>query len=81
MLPHLTDFFGNPSSGHLYGAEPKAALAAARTQVADLIGARPGEIVFTASGSEADLLALRGAVLASRRARPHDHAPCGRVRS
>ncbi|MEV0691600.1 aminotransferase class V-fold PLP-dependent enzyme [Streptomyces sp. NPDC050388] len=67
MAPYLTDFFGNPSSSHPYGAEPKAALSAARAQVAGLIGARPDEMVFTASGSEADLLALRGAVLASGR--------------
>lgn len=71
MLPHLTDLFGNPSSSHPYGAEPRAALERARAQVAGLIGARPGEIVFTASGSEADLLALRGAVLAAGRSRPH----------
>lgn len=32
MLPHLTDFFGNPSSSHPYGAEPKAALGRARAQ-------------------------------------------------
>ncbi|MFJ7219199.1 cysteine desulfurase family protein [Amycolatopsis sp. NPDC098790] len=64
-LPHWTDFFGNPSSEHAYGAEPRRALAAARAQVAGLIGARPEEIVFTASGSEANLLALRGAVLAA----------------
>ncbi|WP_239697784.1 cysteine desulfurase family protein [Streptomyces sp. F-1] len=71
MLPHLTDFFGNPSSGHPHAVEPRRALAEARGQVADLIGAEPGEIVFTGSGSEADLLALRGAVLASGRSRPH----------
>ncbi|MGY6023302.1 aminotransferase class V-fold PLP-dependent enzyme [Streptomyces spinosirectus] len=71
MLPHLTDFFGNPSSGHPYGAGPRQALAEARAQVAALIGARAGEIVFTGSGSEADLLALRGAVIASGRPRPH----------
>ncbi|MFF4771394.1 cysteine desulfurase/sulfurtransferase TusA family protein [Microtetraspora fusca] len=71
MLPHLTRFFGNPSSGHTYGVEPRSALAHARAQVAALIGARADEIVFTASGSEADLLALRGAVLASGRERPH----------
>ncbi|MGW2422982.1 cysteine desulfurase family protein [Streptomyces sp. NPDC001709] len=69
--PYLTDFFGNPSSSHPYGAEPRRALAGARAQVAALIGARPSEIVFTSSGSEADLLALRGAVLASGRTRPH----------
>src|SRR6185437_9182842 len=71
MLPHLTRLFGNPSSGHAYGAGPKAALARAREQVAALIGARPVEIVFTGSGSEADLLALRGAALAAGRPHPH----------
>lgn len=71
MLPHLTTLFGNPSSGHPYAALPREALDAARTQVGDLIGARPGEVVFTASGSEANLLALRGAVVASGRPHPH----------
>ncbi|MER6531823.1 cysteine desulfurase family protein [Streptomyces sp. NPDC001508] len=71
MAPYLSDFFGNPSSGHPYGAEPRRALAEARDRVAALVGARPPEIVFTCSGSEANLLALRGAVLASGRARPH----------
>ncbi|MFI7642339.1 cysteine desulfurase family protein [Nonomuraea sp. NPDC049400] len=67
----LSDLFGNPSSSHPFGEQPRAALRHAREQVAALIGARPHEIVFTASGSEADLLALRGAVLASGRPRPH----------
>jgi cysteine desulfurase len=71
MWPYLTDFFGNPSSNHPYADTPRRALAAARAQVVDLLGAGPGEIVFTGSGSEADLLALRGAVLASGRPRPH----------
>ncbi|MFI2641127.1 cysteine desulfurase family protein [Streptomyces sp. NPDC018610] len=71
MLPYLTCFFGNPSSSHPFGAEPRRALGTARAQVAALIGAEPREIVFTASGSEADLLALRGSVLASGRPRPH----------
>ena len=71
MLPHVTKFFGNPSSGHRYADVPRRALAEARGQVAALIGARPAEIVFTASGSEADLLAIRGAVLAAGRPRPH----------
>ncbi|WP_433003385.1 cysteine desulfurase family protein [Kribbella sp. CA-294648] len=71
MLPHLTTYFGNPSSSYSYGIDAKAALATARTQVAGLIGARPDEIVFTGSGSEANLLALRGAVLAARKPRNH----------
>ncbi|MBV2156744.1 cysteine desulfurase [Kitasatospora sp. SUK 42] len=71
MLPHLTHYFGNPSSGHSYAGEPHAALAWARSQVAGFVGAASSEIVFTASGSEADLLALRGAVLGSGRPHPH----------
>ncbi|MFJ8189147.1 cysteine desulfurase family protein [Streptomyces sp. NPDC096094] len=71
MLPYLADFFGNPSSSHPFSQEPRRALAEARAQVANLIGARPDEVVFTGSGSEADLLALRGAILASGRPHPH----------
>ncbi|MGW4562098.1 cysteine desulfurase family protein [Streptomyces sp. NPDC004561] len=71
MRPYLADRFGNPSSGHVLGAEPAAALVRARGRVAGLIGARAGEIVFTGSGSEADNLALRGAVLAASVDRPH----------
>jgi cysteine desulfurase len=63
-LPYLTTHFGNPSSAHGYAARPRQALAGAREAVAALIGAAPGEIVFTAGGSEADTLAIRGAVLA-----------------
>ncbi|MFD5134624.1 cysteine desulfurase family protein [Streptomyces olindensis] len=71
MWPHVTDFFGNPSSSHSFSQEPRRALVEARAQVTGLIGARTREIVFTGSGSEADLLALRGAVLASGRPHPH----------
>ncbi|WP_420120166.1 cysteine desulfurase family protein [Nakamurella sp.] len=77
MLPWLTTGFGNPSSGHRFGAAARAAVADARRQVADLVGLRtgPGEragrIVFTGSGSEADALAVRGVVLADPRGRRH----------
>ncbi|WP_406263748.1 cysteine desulfurase [Streptomyces sp. NBC_00191] len=71
MRPYLADRFGNPSSDHAYAAEPKAALHRARTQVAELIGAETGEIVFTGPGSEGNNLALRGAVLAAKVDRPH----------
>jgi cysteine desulfurase len=64
-LPHLAVQFGNPSSGHRYAEAPRAAVERARAQVAGLLGARPGEIVFTGSGSEADTLAVRGAALAA----------------
>lgn len=63
MLPFLGAEFGNPSSGHAYGAAPKAALEQARVRVAELIGATSGQVVFTGSGSEANHLALRGVLL------------------
>ena len=69
-LPYLTTHFGNPSSGHAYAGRPRRALAEARQRLADLIGAQPADIVFTAGGSEADNLAIRGTALARDRAAP-----------
>jgi cysteine desulfurase len=60
MDQYLDGSFGNPSSMHGPGREAHAAVDEARADVAALIGAQPGEIVFTASGTEADNLALRG---------------------
>ncbi len=60
MLPWLRGGFGNPSSGHAYGRAGHAAIGAARQQVAQLIGAQPGEIVFTSGGTESNNLALFG---------------------
>jgi cysteine desulfurase len=62
MLPYLEGVFGNPSSMHSFGLEARAAVTAARHQVATLIGAADDEIIFTASGTEANNLALLGAV-------------------
>ena len=56
--------FGNPSSTHAYGESALVILDRARSQIASLIGAKDSEIIFTASGSEADALAIRGAFLA-----------------
>jgi cysteine desulfurase len=64
-LPYLALHFGNPSSSHHYAETPRAAVARARAQVAELLGAGPAEIVFTGGGSEADTLAVRGAALAA----------------
>ena len=66
----LADLFGNASSIHSYGQRAKAALDDARTDVARLIAAEPGDIVFTASGTEADNLALRGVTDAAGPSRP-----------
>lgn len=67
MVPFLGGTFGNPSSLHHEGRVARAAVETARAQVAALIGAEPDEIIFTASGTEADNLALIGAVRASGR--------------
>ncbi|HEU4425594.1 MAG TPA: cysteine desulfurase family protein [Pilimelia sp.] len=61
---YLAAWFGNPSSAHHYADEPAQALHTARQQVAELIGGQPAGVVFTGSGSEANNLAIRGAVLA-----------------
>ena len=65
MLPYFTDAFGNPSSIHSYGQEAKGAVEEARTKVAELIGARSEEIVFTSGGTEADNYALKGVAYAN----------------
>ena len=65
MGPFLSGAFGNPSSRHEEGRLAHAAVDEARAQVAALIGAMPDEIIFTASGTEADNLALIGAIHAS----------------
>jgi cysteine desulfurase len=60
MLPFLREHFGNPSSGHAYGARARTAVAHAREQVAALLGCDAEEIVFTSGGTEANNLAIRG---------------------
>lgn len=60
MLPWLGPQFGNPSSTHPYGRRASQAVADARRRVADLLGARPPEIVFTACATESNNLALLG---------------------
>ena len=67
MLPFFTENFGNPSSHlHSYGLRAKKAVDEARAKVADLINAKPEEIIFTFTGSESNNLALRGLALANR---------------
>lgn len=64
MLPWLREGFGNPSSEHPYGRAARAAVAEARSQVAMLIGAPAEAILFTASATEANNLALLGSARA-----------------
>jgi len=69
MWPFLTNAFGNPSSHHGLGDEAARALAAARAEVAAVIGCRPGDVVFASGGTEADNLAIKGIALANPRGR------------
>src|SRR5262249_18602926 len=71
MTTFLADHYGNPSSGHWAAARAKAAIEAARRQVAALVGCEADEIVFTSGGSEANNLALKGVFLALRERGDH----------
>ena len=73
MLPWFTEKFGNPHSiTHAYGREAEAAVDAARSEVAALIGAEPREIAFTSGATEANNLAIKGAAHFHRE-RGRDH--------
>jgi cysteine desulfurase len=71
MLPYLSTHFGNPSSTHRYGHIAHQAVDNARQQVAGLMHCTPGDIIFTAGGSESDNLAIRGVALARRASGKH----------
>ncbi len=71
MLPYLKEQFGNPLSLHRYGDGPRQAVDEAREKVADLIGARGNEVYFTASGSEANNMAVKGIALMNRKRGQH----------
>lgn len=65
ILPYFSEFYGNPSSAHSFGGQVAEKVTQAREQVAALLGARPGEIVFTSGGTESDNAAVRSALAAS----------------
>ncbi len=60
MLPYLRDIYGNPQSIHSWGDKTREAIEKARGQVAAMIAADAQEIIFTASGSEANNMAIKG---------------------
>ncbi len=62
MLPFLGPRWGNPSGGHALARDARRAVDEARDVVAACLGAEPGEVVFTGGGTEADNLAVIGAV-------------------
>ena len=73
--PYLTGIFGNPSSHHTVGEAAARGLEDARRRVAAVLGARRSDIVFTASGTEAANLAIKGLALATPRGKHLVTAP------
>ncbi len=71
MQPYFLEHFGNPMSFHRFGSEPKKAMERARSEVAELIHAKPEEIFFTASGTEANNFAVKGVALALQKKGKH----------
>ncbi len=74
MAPFGSEVFGNPAGSHRVSRRAAAALEEAREEVAEIVGCRPGEVIFTASGTEADNLAVLGALRARRPAGASDPA-------
>lgn len=64
MIPYIERYFGNPSSSYSIGRENREAISKARTEVAALINARPGEITFTSGGTESNNHAILGVAMA-----------------
>jgi cysteine desulfurase len=62
MLPFLTEYYGNPSSGYTFGRQVRSAIDRARERVAALLGCEPAEIVFTSCGTESNNAAVNSAL-------------------
>ncbi|MFC1991426.1 cysteine desulfurase family protein [Chloroflexota bacterium] len=71
MLPFLGDIFGNPSSLHEWGDGAREGIEVARAQVAQLIGADSEEVIFTASGTESNNMAVKGLAMAQPKKGKH----------
>lgn len=71
MIPYFTEKYGNPSSVYSIAREARGPLDAARDTVANILGAKPNEIIFTSGGSESDNLAIKGVAFAQRKRGNH----------
>lgn len=71
LLPYFSEKFGNTMSLHSFGQEAKQDLEESREIVADLIKAKPKEIIFTSSATESNNLALKGVAFANRKKGRH----------
>lgn len=66
-----TDYFGNPSSLHRIGGEAEKLLSKGRKQIAEQLGVKPSEIIFTSGGTESNNLAIKGTALMHRKRGNH----------
>lgn len=89
MRPYFCELYGNPSSMHFFGGQVQGKVTEARKRVADLLGATPDEIIFTACGTESDNTAIRSAlevlpdrkhIITSRVEHPAVLTPCRNLR-
>ncbi len=71
MLPYFSEKFGNPSSLYAIGRQARRAIEDSRQKIADLLGARKEEIIFTGSGTESDNLAIKGISYKNRKKGDH----------
>jgi cysteine desulfurase len=71
MEPFFTRHHGNPSSVHAAGRETRAGVDNARDRLAELLGAKPHELIFTSSGTESNNLAVLGLARAHADRRRH----------
>lgn len=71
MLPFFKDVFANPSSMHRKGQEANVHMEKSREKICEILGIEPLELVFTASGTESNNLAIRGAVKAYKKRGNH----------
>lgn len=71
MLPFFSEKFGNPSSIYTIGRQARKAIEESRQKIADLIGAKKEEIIFTGSGTESDNLAIKGIAYKNRKKGDH----------
>ncbi len=69
MLPFLTKYYGNPSSGYGFAAEARRAVDLARERMAALLGCEPSEIVFTSGGTESNNAVINSALQFEPRAK------------
>lgn len=71
MIPYIQTYFGNPSSSYSIGKGNKEVINRAREQVANLINAKPEEIIFTSGGTESNNHAIRGIAFANKNKGKH----------